>query len=156
MIRGQNPSFAAPLATTVFVVDSSVASSSYGNGLRYVPVRHGQSDSIVFQFIASATGVARLGIVYAMSSAAAAGVRLRVDVGQFGAGDAPTGSLSTGTAFTVTTPNDVNLHEITSSQSSDLAISVTAGKIVVVQVNRLGSDAADTHAGDLRALLRVT
>lgn len=136
--------------TTVWSADSAVGSSAHANGVRYVPLRNAQSDTITFQFASARTGTLELAARYAMSAAEANGVRLRVDSLVIGDGDNPSDALTTGTAFTLTTTNDVLSHQVTSSDSGELNFSVTLGEVVIVTITRLGSDGADTHTGDFR------
>jgi hypothetical protein len=137
-------------STTVWSADSAVSSSAHANGVRYVPLRNAQSDTLTFQFASARTGTLELAVHYAMSAAEANGVRLRVDSLALSAGDNPSDALTTGTAFTLTASNDVFLHQITSSDSGDLSFAVTLADIVIVTITRLGSDGADTHTGDFR------
>lgn len=137
-------------STTVWSADSDASSSAHANGIRYVPLRDAESDTLTFQFASARTGTLELAVHYAMSSSSAAGVRLRVDSLALSAGGNPSDALTTGTAFTLTTTNDVLLHQITSSDSGDLNFSVTLADIVIVTITRLGSDGADTHTGDFR------
>lgn len=142
-----------PGGYTVWSADSAVTSSSYGNGLRYVPMRDAQDDYIQFQLLAGATGTLSFLLRYAMSSASSNVVRLRVDSLTMAAGGNPSTALTTGTAFTVTPGSDTLAHDVTSSDSANLSFAVTAGDTVVVKISRLAlSDAADTHAGDFRAI----
>lgn len=144
--------FSAPGGNTVWISNSSVASSTYANSLRYIPIRHSQSDFVEFQFIPSTTAIVQLQIGYAMSSATASDIRLRLDTLSVASGGDPTTSLTTGTAFTISASNDVLTHTLTSASSSNLALSVTAGSVFYGKFIRLGSDGADTHTGDMRIL----
>lgn len=138
---------------TVWTADSSQASSTFStSNVRYVPLSHSASNTVEFQFVAPYTGTLQLSFMYAMSSSSGNNVRLRLDVLQLATGDAPTTALSTGTAFTVTPGSDVNMHKVSSSDSADLAVSITAGKICKFLFTRLGSDGADTHTGDMRII----
>jgi hypothetical protein len=141
-----------PTGYTVWIANSAVVSSTYANNVRYIPMRHSQSDYVEFQFIAGNTGTLQLQAVYAMSSAESNNVRLRLDTLFLASASNPTTSATTGTAFTITPGNDTVIHTITSSNSSDFALSVTAGNIVYCILTRLGSDGADTHTGDLRLI----
>lgn len=150
--RGNGSSGAGgPAGSTVEVADSSAASSAYGNNLRYTPLRNAQSDTISFQFVAPVTGTVNVTVIYAMSSAEAANVRLRFDAVALGAGDNPTTAQSAGTAFTITPGNDVLLHEVDSGDSASFAIAVTAGDIVFCTLSRLTAD-APAHTGDMRVI----
>lgn len=139
-----------PGSTTPWVIDSAVATSAFANDVRYVPMRHSNSDYIMFQFASAKTGPINISFRYAMSSSEANNIRLRADSYVLSTGGNPSTALTTGTAFTLSATNDVLLHELTSSSSSDLTISVSAGDILVFKLTRLGSDGADTHTGDMR------
>lgn len=141
-----------PTGYTVWIANSAVVSSAYANNVRYIPMRHSQSDYVEFQFIAGNTGILQLQTIYAMSAAESNNVRLRLDTLILASAANPTTSATTGTAFTVTPGNDVVIHTITSSNSSDFAISATAGNVVYCYLTRLGSDGADTHSGDFRLI----
>lgn len=141
-----------PGSTTAWVIDSSVATSAFANDIRYIPLRHLQSDYIMFQFVSAKTGSINISFRYAMSSSEANNIRLRADWFVLSTGGNPSTALTTGTAFTLSATNDVLLHELTSSSSSDLTISVSTGDILVFKLTRLGSDGADTHTGDMRIL----
>jgi hypothetical protein len=144
---------AGPGGRTIWIVDSSVASSAYANGVRYVPLRHSQSDYISFQLVAAATGTFALTFHYAMAGASSASLRLRADRFVLSAGGNPAGSVTTGTAFTVAAANDALDHQLTSSASSDLSFSVTAGDKVYCYLTRLGTDLVnDTHTSDMRVV----
>jgi len=143
---------AGAAGSKVWVGNSSQLSSTYANGVTYIPMRHAQSDTISFQFVAGRTGTINLGVVYAMSSALASNVRLRLDVVKLATSDNPTNALTTGTAFIVAPGSNVVLHTVSSSDSADLAIPVTAGQTVACVLTRLGADVLDTHQGDMRVL----
>jgi hypothetical protein len=141
----------------VWTANSAVASSAFGNGLRYVPMRDAQSDYIEFQFVAPSTGNVALTVLYAMSAASGNNVRLRFDWLVLSSGGNPSAAVTTGTAFTITPGNDTLVHSVTSSDSSDLSVAVTAGDTVYGKLYRLGTDGADTHTGDMRVIeLRVS
>lgn len=141
-----------PAGYTIWIANSAVVSSAYANNVRYIPMRHSQSDYVEFQFIAGSTGTVQLQTIYAMSAAESNNVRLRLDVLTLASAANPTTSVTTGTAFTVTPGNDVLIHTVTSSNSSDFALSVTAGNVIYCYLTRLGSDGADTHSGDFRLI----
>lgn len=126
----------------------------YANGTEYVPLRRGQADTLEFQYRADSAGTVTLKISYAMSAANGGNARLRVDRRITSVGSDPSAALTSGTAFSLAPGNDANVHAFTSSDSSDMSFSVAAGDLVRVKVTRIsdGSDAADTHTGDLRIL----
>lgn len=140
------------MSGTVWVANSSQASSAFGNSLRYVALRDAQSDYIEFQFCAWKPNHT-IEVNYAMSSSEANAVRVRLDVLKLAAGDAPSTAATTGTAFTVTPGSNVTVQQIKSTDSADLALtSLASGRIVYCRLTRLGSDGADTHTGDMRVI----
>lgn len=140
-------------AGTVWIANSSVASSAMANDLRYVPLRDAQTDSFAFQFVAYRAGTVSLTVNYVMSASEANNVRLRFDWIVLSAGDNPTTALTTGTAFTVTPGANVLMQQVTSTSSADLAITIaTAGQVVCGKLYRLGTDGADSHTGDMRII----
>lgn len=146
-----------PGGGTLWALNATQLSSLYGNGLQYVPLVDGNSDSVEYQFVPGFTGTIKFEFLYAMSAANGGNVRLRFDVLQLADGDNPTTAATTGAAFSVTPGNDVVLHRLTSVQSASLAFAVTAGRIVKVLLTRLGADGLDTHTGNMQIVeARVT
>lgn len=139
---------------TVWAVNSSQVSSVFGGNtvLRYVPLLHGNSDFVEFQLLPANTGTMNVAILYAMSSASANNVRVRIDRLSVAVGGDPTTALTNGTATTITPGSDTLLHSLTNSTDTDLAISVTAGIPLYIRLTRLGADVADTHTGDMRVV----
>jgi len=142
----------ANCAGTVWASNSSQVSSAYANGVRYVPLLDANSDYVEFQFVATFTGTVRLDVLYAMSSALANGVRMRLDWVKLASGDNPTTAVTTGTAFTVTPAATTDVHTIDTTNSADFALAVVAGQTVYFKLYRLGTDGADTHTGDQRII----
>lgn len=135
---------------TVWVANSSVASSAYANGLRYIPLRDANSDYIEFQFVAERTTTLEIVVCYAMSSSEANAITLRLDSLVISSGGNPTTAVTTGSNFNVSPGSDVLIHTVTSSNSGDLNFSVTAGDLVYCKLVRLGS--SDSHSGDMRVI----
>lgn len=136
--------------STIGVVDASQSSSIFANGIRYVPMKHLENDYVAFQVVASVSGTFNVIIHYAMSSATTANLRLRLDINVITPGSNPAQSITTGTAFTLGTINDVLDHQLTSSTSDDFSFAVTVNSKVYVYLTRLGNDPDDTHTGDFR------
>ncbi len=137
---------------TIWVVNSTNASSAYANGLRYIKMIDGATEFVEFQFLSVVTGNVTFVFSYAMSSATANSVRLRFDSLIVTAGGNPTTAVTTGTAFTVTPGSNVLVQEVDSGDSANLTLAVTAGDIVYGYLTRLGTDGADTHTGDFRLI----
>lgn len=133
------------------MVNSSASGSTYGNGVEFIPLRKSQADSIEFQLRADSAGTMTIKVMYAMSAANGGNVRLRADRRVTSVGSDPSTALTAGTAFSITPGNDANAHAATSSDSSDLSFSVSAGDLVRVKLTRI-NDGNDTHTGDLRVL----
>ena len=146
-----NPT-AASSQVAVQVVASSQASSVLPNGVSYVPMSHGVDEYISFQITAMQTGTLEVSALYSMSAAEANDVRLRLDTLVLGAGDDPTTSVTTGTAFTLTPGSDTLAHVLDSGDSADFSIAVTAGDTVYCSLYRLGTSILDTHTGDMRVI----
>ena len=130
----------------IWVIDSSELSSTYPNGLRYVPLVSGGTDTVEFQFAVGTTGTLNLHLIYAMSGASANDITLRVDTLVLGDSGVPSTAMTAGTPFDVTPGNDVNIHWVTQADSGDLSLAVTAGDTIRVLITR--TDA--THPGDMR------
>lgn len=143
-------------ASTIWAGGSDKNSSTYSgsdNGLRYTPLSHGSDNYFEFQWIPQYTGTASLSVMYSMSASSANNVKLRLDVLKLGNSANPTTSPTTGTSFTITPGANVLTHTLSSSDSSDLSIAVTAGNVVYCKLYRLGTDTVtDTHTGDMRIL----
>lgn len=128
----------------IWVIDSSVATSTLPNNVRYVPLGSGASDYMEFQIIGD--GDVALQLLYSMSSASANSVTLRIDTLILGGGDDPTTSPTVGTPFAVTPGANVTLHSTTGAESADLPLTVSDGDLVYVRVTRTDS----SHPGDFR------
>lgn len=152
--RASQRAASAPLSATVWTASSSAAEAAYGNGLRYRPLRTGVDDHVTFQFVAGKTGITRVGILFAMSTAAEADIALRIDTQEIAPDSDPSAALTTGDVVYYSTQNDMLLREITSSNIAALALQTVAGRVYVVRVNRLGTDVSDTHGGDMRLIIR--
>lgn len=139
-----------PLATTVWVADSTVSSSAYPNNIRYVPLRNNSTDSIEFQFVSEKSGTLSASVLYAMSSAEANVVNIQFDQLVLGIGSSPATAATLGTAFNVTTDSDVLLHSMSVGNNSSFYINTNTGNIVYCKLTRSGS--ADSHTGDFRVL----
>lgn len=130
----------------IWVVDSSQVGSELSNGIPYIPLTSGGNDTIEFQIVTDAN--AELEIKYVMSSAAADDITLRIDTIILNDDDDPSTALIAGTAFDVTPGNNVNMHTITSADSSDLSLTITEGSLAYIKITRTDS----AHAGDVRIL----
>jgi hypothetical protein len=136
---------------TVPVADSLQASGAYANNLRYVPLRHAQTDYAGFQVVAPIAGTFAVTVHYAMSGGSVAGVRFRVDSNVIAQGGNPAQAVTTGTPFTLTTTNDVLDHQLTVTNSANMSFAVTQGAKVTFYLFRLGTDLVnDTHASDFQ------
>lgn len=147
---GSSSSTGGPLATTVWVADSTVSSSAYPNNVRYVPLRNNSTDSIEFQFVSEKSGTLSASVLYAMSSAEANVVSIQFDQLVLGIGSSPATAATLGTAFNVTPGSDVLLHSMSVGNNSSFYINTDTGNIVYCKLTRSGS--ADSHTGDLRVL----
>lgn len=137
---------------SIWVVDSSQDSSELANGVTYVPMFHGNSDWIKYQFRASVTRTVKFYFPYVMSSSSGNDVRFRMDSLAVSDGSSPAAAVTTGTAFTVTPGDDVNQHTLSKADSADLTLSVTAGQLLYFKLFRLGAAGEDTHLGELRMM----
>jgi len=149
---GGSSTTGGPLSQMVWVAAGTASSSVYNNGLRYVPLRNAQTDEIEFQFVCASSGSLETIIYYAMSAANAGGIRLQFDSLAVGIGDDPNTTPTLGSAFTITPGSNTTIHSASQTESSTLLLSADVGDLVYCRLTRSGSDAADTHTGDLRLI----
>jgi hypothetical protein len=133
------------------VVSATSSSSAFGNGVSYIPLREGQSDSISFQFVAESSAPTELAMFYAMSAANSGDVSLRMDILINSNGSDPSATATSGTEFYFTPGNDVLQHNVDSSDSSDFRLWLNRGDFVYGSIER-PNDGSDTHTGDCRVL----
>lgn len=156
-IGGGSPGAAGPPGASgadiidISDVDSSKASDVLANGVTYVPLVQGASDTIAFQFVCTRTGTWAFRFAYVMSAANGGNVRFQADFLAVGDGENPAAALVTGTPFVVTPGNDTNMHTLDEGDSGDLDQALTAGDTVRVKITRT-AHANDTHTGDVRVL----
>jgi len=151
---------ASPFGGTVWAGTGTADEQSFANGDYYTPLRAEDAngdpvdDYVQFTGVALRTGTIAFAIRYAMGGGEAADVRLRIDKKIGAVGDNPTTALTSGTAFTITTSNDVLEHNVTSANSANLSVAVTAGDRLTMRITRLASSGGglDTHGSEFRVL----
>lgn len=130
---------------TIEGADGSAPGGTYAtSGAGYLELLQGQSDTIEWEFIAQ--GNFTVDIAYAMSTADAGDIDLRLDYLVTSDGDDPDTALTAGTVTTFVPGNDVLRHTASDANFDVQASPGDAVRLSLVRPN------TDTHTGDVRVL----
>lgn len=139
---------ASPLANTVELLTSNVASTSHANGVTYIPLAKAATEEYVqYSFKAAGAGTTSVEVTYAMSASNGGNVVLVATQGAYAAGEDHTAALATGETFTITPGTGTTEKEATCA----LLLSVEDGDYVVVRLTR-DNVVGDTHTGTFNVL----
>lgn len=135
----------------IWGITGSALPSSFGNGLRYQPLRKSQADTVTGQFPAKQSGNVTLRIYYAMSVANSGNVALQLSRVNIALNSNPNAALVPQTAGTITPGNVTDFLDADQTDYVELRFAVTAGDEVYFTLLRV-NDGTDTHTGDMRII----
>lgn len=126
------------------ILESNQQSAVYGtSGIRYIPLRAGETDYVKFQFIAATDGPFTFTLIYAMSVSNGGDVDIDQQVLALAAAEDPDSALPSATEVSFTPGAGVAL------VAQEFTVTADEGDIVRVVLTRQNDD---THAGDLRVI----